>query len=81
MLLIELSLQENLQEIVINQFSRVAQTGRCSFTGNGSLGSSVSLSELREIYDVVRYQLLMKFFADCGTWFVYCLQMVLVFDG
>ncbi|KAG5563079.1 hypothetical protein RHGRI_005728 [Rhododendron griersonianum] len=40
-------------KFVTNQFSRVAQTGRCSFTGNGSLGSSVSLSELREIYDVV----------------------------
>ncbi|KAF7151402.1 hypothetical protein RHSIM_Rhsim02G0216900 [Rhododendron simsii] len=53
LLLIELSLPENLQQFVTNQFSRVAQTGRCSFTGNGSLGSSVSLSELREIYDVV----------------------------
>ncbi|KAI8569324.1 hypothetical protein RHMOL_Rhmol02G0270300 [Rhododendron molle] len=53
-LLIELSLPEKLQQFVTNHFSRVAQTGRCSFTGNGSLGSSVSLSELREIYDVVR---------------------------
>lgn len=57
MLLIELSLPENLQQIVTNQFSRVAQNDRCSFIGNVSLGSSVSLSELREIYDVVRYQL------------------------
>ncbi|KAI8565501.1 hypothetical protein RHMOL_Rhmol03G0263800 [Rhododendron molle] len=40
-------------KIVTNQFSRVAQNERCSFIGNVSLGSSVSLSELREIYDVV----------------------------
>ncbi|XP_058206724.1 NADPH:adrenodoxin oxidoreductase, mitochondrial [Rhododendron vialii] len=40
-------------KIVTNQFLRVAQNERCSFIGNVSLGSSVSLSELREIYDVV----------------------------
>jgi len=51
---IELSLPENLQQIVINQFSRVAQQERCSFLGNVTLGSSVSLSELRELYHVVR---------------------------
>ncbi|XP_021277444.1 NADPH:adrenodoxin oxidoreductase, mitochondrial isoform X2 [Herrania umbratica] len=38
---------------VINQFSRVAQNGRCSFLGNITLGSSVSLAELRELYHVV----------------------------
>ncbi|XP_017982065.1 PREDICTED: NADPH:adrenodoxin oxidoreductase, mitochondrial [Theobroma cacao] len=38
---------------VINQFSRVAQNGRCSFWGNITLGSSVSLAELRELYHVV----------------------------
>ncbi|CAK9138334.1 unnamed protein product [Ilex paraguariensis] len=40
-------------KIVTNQFSRVALNERCSFFGNVSLGSSVSLSELREIYNVV----------------------------
>ncbi|OMO59599.1 hypothetical protein CCACVL1_24734 [Corchorus capsularis] len=38
---------------VINQFSRVAQSGRCSFLGNVTVGSSVSLAELRELYHVV----------------------------
>ena len=52
--LIELSLPENLQQIVINQFSRVARHDRCSFFGNVTLGSSVSLLELRELYHVVR---------------------------
>jgi len=51
---IELSLPENLQQIVINQFSRVAQHERCTFLGNVTLGSSISLSELRELYHVVR---------------------------
>ncbi|CAK9138333.1 unnamed protein product [Ilex paraguariensis] len=46
-------LPENLLEVVTNQFSRVALNERCSFFGNVSLGSSVSLSELREIYNVV----------------------------
>ncbi|PON54962.1 Ferredoxin-NADP+ reductase, adrenodoxin-type [Trema orientale] len=40
-------------KVVINQFSRVAQCERCSFFGNVTLGSSISLSELRELYDVV----------------------------
>ncbi|KAF3333118.1 NADPH:adrenodoxin oxidoreductase [Carex littledalei] len=40
-------------KIVVNQFSRVASHDRCSFFGNVSLGSSVSLSELRQTYDVV----------------------------
>ncbi|KAL5768808.1 hypothetical protein ACOSP7_015352 [Xanthoceras sorbifolium] len=40
-------------KIVINQFSRVAQHERCSFFGNVTLGSSISLSELRELYHVV----------------------------
>ncbi|XP_052182326.1 NADPH:adrenodoxin oxidoreductase, mitochondrial isoform X2 [Diospyros lotus] len=40
-------------KVVSNQFSRVAQNARCSFFGNVSLGSSVSLAELREIYHVV----------------------------
>ncbi|KAL7259986.1 hypothetical protein ACSBR1_005780 [Camellia fascicularis] len=40
-------------KIVTNQFSRVAQNERCSFFGNVSLRSSVSLSELREMYHVV----------------------------
>ncbi|XP_043723090.1 NADPH:adrenodoxin oxidoreductase, mitochondrial isoform X1 [Telopea speciosissima] len=40
-------------KIVVNQFSRVALNERCSFFGNVSLGSSVSLSELREMYHVV----------------------------
>jgi hypothetical protein len=51
---IELSLPENLQQIVVNQFSRVAQHERCSFFGNVTLGSSVSLAELRRLYHVVR---------------------------
>ncbi|XP_062090836.1 NADPH:adrenodoxin oxidoreductase, mitochondrial [Humulus lupulus] len=38
---------------VINQFSRVAQHARCSFFGNVFLGSSISLCELRKLYDVV----------------------------
>lgn len=37
----------------MNQFSKVAQHERCSFFGNVTLGSSVSLSELRELYHVV----------------------------
>ncbi|XP_027340196.1 NADPH:adrenodoxin oxidoreductase, mitochondrial isoform X2 [Abrus precatorius] len=40
-------------KIVINQFTRVAQHERCSFFGNVILGSSISLSELRELYHVV----------------------------
>ncbi|XP_039115613.1 NADPH:adrenodoxin oxidoreductase, mitochondrial isoform X2 [Dioscorea cayenensis subsp. rotundata] len=41
-------------KIVVNQFSRVAGNERCSFFGNVSLGShGVSLSELRQLYDVV----------------------------
>ncbi|CAN0897197.1 NADPH:adrenodoxin oxidoreductase, mitochondrial [Linum grandiflorum] len=41
-------------KIVTNQFSRVfTQNERCSFFGNVALGSSVSLSELRDLYDVV----------------------------
>ncbi|KAJ4958720.1 hypothetical protein NE237_025831 [Protea cynaroides] len=40
-------------KIVVNQFSRVALNERCSFFGNVSLGSSVALSELREMYHVV----------------------------
>ncbi|XP_057421030.1 NADPH:adrenodoxin oxidoreductase, mitochondrial [Lotus japonicus] len=40
-------------KIVANQFSRVAQQERCSFFGNVTLGSSISLSELRELYHVV----------------------------
>lgn len=40
-------------KIVINQFSRVAQHERCSFFGNVTLGASISLSELRELYHVV----------------------------
>ncbi|XP_060167457.1 NADPH:adrenodoxin oxidoreductase, mitochondrial isoform X3 [Lycium barbarum] len=40
-------------KIVTNQFSRVAQNGRCSFIGNVSLGGSISLAELRELYDAV----------------------------
>ncbi|TKY60872.1 NADPH:adrenodoxin oxidoreductase [Spatholobus suberectus] len=40
-------------KIVINQFSKVAQHERCSFWGNVTLGSSISLSELRQLYHVV----------------------------
>ncbi|KAH7511946.1 hypothetical protein FEM48_Zijuj12G0037700 [Ziziphus jujuba var. spinosa] len=40
-------------KIVVNQFSRVALNDRCSFFGNVTLGSSVSLSDLRQLYDVV----------------------------
>ncbi|RZB95103.1 NADPH:adrenodoxin oxidoreductase, mitochondrial [Glycine soja] len=50
---VELSLPENLQQIVINQFSKVAQHERCSFLGNVTLGSSISLSELHELYHAV----------------------------
>ncbi|VAH58534.1 unnamed protein product [Triticum turgidum subsp. durum] len=39
-------------KIVVNQFSRVAANPRCSFFGNVTLGSDVSLSELRKTYDV-----------------------------
>ncbi|GFP88693.1 nadph:adrenodoxin oxidoreductase mitochondrial [Phtheirospermum japonicum] len=39
--------------IVANQFTRVAQNERCSFFGNVSLGSSVTLAELREMYNAV----------------------------
>ncbi|XP_047095955.1 NADPH:adrenodoxin oxidoreductase, mitochondrial-like [Lolium rigidum] len=40
-------------KIVVNQFSRVAANARCSFFGNVTLGSDVSLSELQKTYDVV----------------------------
>ncbi|XP_010314053.1 NADPH:adrenodoxin oxidoreductase, mitochondrial isoform X1 [Solanum lycopersicum] len=40
-------------KVVTNQFSRVAQNRRCSFIGNVSLGASISLAELRELYDAV----------------------------
>ncbi|KAL6494380.1 hypothetical protein OROGR_031180 [Orobanche gracilis] len=40
-------------KVVINQFTRVAQNERCSFFGNVSLGSSVTLPELREMYNAV----------------------------
>ncbi|XP_059432232.1 NADPH:adrenodoxin oxidoreductase, mitochondrial [Corylus avellana] len=40
-------------KIVVNQFSRAAQHERCSFFGNVTLGSSISLTELRELYHVV----------------------------
>ncbi|GFQ08818.1 nadph:adrenodoxin oxidoreductase mitochondrial, partial [Phtheirospermum japonicum] len=40
-------------KIVTNQFTRVAQNERCSFFGNVSLGSSVTLVELREMYNAV----------------------------
>lgn len=37
-------------KIVVNQFSRVAANGRCSFFGNVTLGRDISLSELRKTY-------------------------------
>ncbi|KAF8400835.1 hypothetical protein HHK36_014137 [Tetracentron sinense] len=40
-------------KIVVNQFSRVALNERCSFFGNVSLGTSISLAELRDMYHVV----------------------------
>ncbi|KAM7509543.1 hypothetical protein LguiA_019996 [Lonicera macranthoides] len=40
-------------KIVTNQFSRVALNERCSFLGNVNLGTSISLSDLREMYHVV----------------------------
>lgn len=65
--LIELSLPENLQQIVVNQFSRVAQNNRCSFFGNVTLGSSVSLSDLRQLYDVVGGILVKFTYLNCFT--------------
>ncbi|KAL2924565.1 NADPH:adrenodoxin oxidoreductase mitochondrial, partial [Bienertia sinuspersici] len=44
---------ERLQQIVMNQFTRVAKNERCMFLGNVNLGSSVSLKELRDLYHVV----------------------------
>lgn len=38
---------------MVNQFTRAAANARCSFFGNVLLGTSVTISELREIYDVV----------------------------
>lgn len=61
-LLIELSFTSNLQQIVINQFSRAALNDRCSFFGNVSVGTNVSLSELREIYHVVSLDSLKEFY-------------------
>jgi len=55
-ILLNHNLREIWQQIVVNQFSRVAANERCSFFGNVSLGNSVSLLELREIYDVVSTQ-------------------------
>lgn len=40
-------------KIVVNQFSRVAANGRCSFFGNVTLGRDISLSELRKTYHAV----------------------------
>lgn len=40
-------------QVVTNQFSRVAVSGRCSFFGNVRLGMDVSLDELRKLYHVV----------------------------
>ncbi|GAB4849811.1 hypothetical protein Ancab_004610 [Ancistrocladus abbreviatus] len=40
-------------KVVVNQFSRIAQNDRCMFFGNVTLGSSVSLKELRDLYHVV----------------------------
>ncbi|EPS70586.1 hypothetical protein M569_04174, partial [Genlisea aurea] len=40
-------------KIVTNQFSRVARNERCSFFGNVALGSSVTLAELRDLYNAV----------------------------
>ncbi|XP_076905418.1 NADPH:adrenodoxin oxidoreductase, mitochondrial-like isoform X2 [Bidens hawaiensis] len=40
-------------KIVTNQFTRVARNERCSFFGNVTLGSSISLSELCQMYHVV----------------------------
>ncbi|XP_010049659.2 NADPH:adrenodoxin oxidoreductase, mitochondrial [Eucalyptus grandis] len=40
-------------KIVVNQFSRVCHHERCSFFGNVTLGSSISLRELRDLYHVV----------------------------
>ena len=42
---------------MVNQFSRVAANGRCSFIGNVTLGRDVSLSELRDTYHVVSFKL------------------------
>lgn len=53
--LCELILLDNLQQIVVNQFTRVAQHECCTFFGNVTLGSSVTLPELRELYDVVGF--------------------------
>lgn len=67
-LLTKLSLSENLQQVVVNQFSRVAQHQRCSFFGNVTLGLSISLAELRELYDVVSFllKLFLYFFFGNG---------------
>ncbi|GAB4833537.1 hypothetical protein Ancab_031780 [Ancistrocladus abbreviatus] len=40
-------------KVVVNQFSHIAQNDRCMFFGNVTLGSSVSLKELRDLYHVV----------------------------
>ncbi|XP_074382898.1 NADPH:adrenodoxin oxidoreductase, mitochondrial-like isoform X2 [Apium graveolens] len=40
-------------KIVTNQFSRVAHSDQFSYIGNVTLGSSIYLSELRDLYDVV----------------------------
>lgn len=55
--MIEGIIAENLQQIVTNQFSRVAHNDRFSYIGNVTLGSSISLSELRDLYHVVRHTL------------------------
>jgi len=40
-------------KVVINQFSRVAMNKRCAYFGNVTLGTDVSLEELRKLYNVV----------------------------
>lgn len=61
---------------MVNQFSRVAGNERCSFFGNVSLGShGVSLSELRQLYDVVGFAILLFLGCDClhATCLILCL--------
>lgn len=62
-----------------NQFSRVAQNRRCSFIGNVSLGASISLAELRELYDAVRVKTLHndEDAFDPPTFFTFIVQYVL----
>lgn len=78
-LFVVLNSSEICQQIVINQFSRVALNERCSFFGNVLLGSDVNLSELREIYDVVSF--IRSDGSRCNSYFLICISSINILNS